>query len=96
MILRASRALVIGDVMTDVIVRPEGPIARGSDRRASTTFRPDGSAGQSGRVARGLRRSPRRYPVLTSRIANHAARLRYPTLGESRTREADTGRRAAA
>ena len=30
--------------MTDVIVRPEGPLARGSDRRASITFRPGGSA----------------------------------------------------
>jgi sugar/nucleoside kinase (ribokinase family) len=38
------RILVIGDVMTDVIVRPEGPLARGSDRRASITFRPGGSA----------------------------------------------------
>jgi sugar/nucleoside kinase (ribokinase family) len=36
--------LVIGDVMTDVIVRPEGPVARGSDRRASITFQPGGSA----------------------------------------------------
>jgi sugar/nucleoside kinase (ribokinase family) len=44
MILRASRALVIGDVMTDVSVRPEGPIARGSDRRASITVQPGGSA----------------------------------------------------
>jgi sugar/nucleoside kinase (ribokinase family) len=44
MILRAARALVIGDVMTDVVVRPEGPIARGSDRRASITVQPGGSA----------------------------------------------------
>jgi sugar/nucleoside kinase (ribokinase family) len=44
MILRAARILVIGDVMTDVVVRPEGPIARGSDRRASITLRPGGSA----------------------------------------------------
>ena len=44
MILRASRALVIGDVMADVIVRPEGPLARGSDRRASITVQPGGSA----------------------------------------------------
>jgi sugar/nucleoside kinase (ribokinase family) len=36
--------LVIGDVMTDVIVRPEGPLVRGSDRRASITFQPGGSA----------------------------------------------------
>jgi sugar/nucleoside kinase (ribokinase family) len=38
------RVLVIGDVMTDVIVRPEGPLARGSDRRASITVLPGGSA----------------------------------------------------
>jgi sugar/nucleoside kinase (ribokinase family) len=44
MILRASRALVIGDVMTDFIVRPEGPVVRGSDRRASITVQPGGSA----------------------------------------------------
>jgi sugar/nucleoside kinase (ribokinase family) len=36
--------LVIGDVMTDVIVRPEGPLARGSDRRAAITVQPGGSA----------------------------------------------------
>src|ERR1700722_10187241 len=41
---RPPRALVIGDVMTDVIVRPEGPIARGSDRRAAITVQPGGSA----------------------------------------------------
>jgi hypothetical protein len=28
------RILVVGDVMTDVIVVPEGPIVKGSDRRA--------------------------------------------------------------
>jgi len=39
-----SRILVIGDVMTDVIVRPEGPLARGSDRRASIAVLPGGSA----------------------------------------------------
>jgi sugar/nucleoside kinase (ribokinase family) len=30
----AARILVIGDMMTDVLVKPEGPILRGSDRRA--------------------------------------------------------------
>ncbi len=40
----SPRILVIGDVMTDVIVRPEGPLARGSDRRASITVQPGGSA----------------------------------------------------
>jgi sugar/nucleoside kinase (ribokinase family) len=38
------RILVVGDVMTDVIVRPEGPLAKGSDRRARIAFRPGGSA----------------------------------------------------
>lgn len=38
------RILVIGDVMTDVIVRPEGLLAPGSDRRASIVFEPGGSA----------------------------------------------------
>jgi sugar/nucleoside kinase (ribokinase family) len=41
---RPPRILVIGDVMTDVVVRPEGPLARGSDRRASISFQPGGSA----------------------------------------------------
>ena len=40
----APRALVIGDVMIDYIVRLEGPIAVGSDRRASIASRPGGSA----------------------------------------------------
>ena len=39
-----ARVLVIGDVMTDVIVRPEGALARGSDRRASIQVEPGGSA----------------------------------------------------
>jgi len=43
-VIASPRILVIGDVMTDVIVRPEGPLARGSDRRASITVRPGGSA----------------------------------------------------
>ena len=44
MISSALRILVIGDVMTDVIVRPEGPLARGSDRRAAISVQPGGSA----------------------------------------------------
>ena len=32
--------LLVGDVMTDVIVRPEGPPARGSGRQAKIRFRP--------------------------------------------------------
>src|SRR5271167_2683511 len=42
--IASGRILVIGDVMTDVIVRPEGPLARGSDRRAAITVQPGGSA----------------------------------------------------
>ena len=39
-----ARALLVGDVMIDVIVRPEGPIAVGADRRARILARPGGSA----------------------------------------------------
>jgi sugar/nucleoside kinase (ribokinase family) len=35
--------LVVGDVMTDIIVIPEGPMVRGSDRRATIRSRPGGS-----------------------------------------------------
>lgn len=38
-----ARVLVVGDVMTDVIVVPEGPIVKGSDRRATVRSRPGGS-----------------------------------------------------
>ncbi|KKB07620.1 carbohydrate kinase family protein [Devosia chinhatensis] len=38
-----GRVLVIGDVMTDIIVKPEGPIVIGSDRRAEIRNRPGGS-----------------------------------------------------
>ncbi|SEQ26999.1 Sugar or nucleoside kinase, ribokinase family [Devosia sp. YR412] len=39
----SKRVLVVGDVMTDVIVMPEGPIVKGSDRRATVRSRPGGS-----------------------------------------------------
>jgi len=39
----SARVLVVGDVMTDTIVRPEGPIVLGSDRRAEIRRRPGGS-----------------------------------------------------
>ena len=38
------RVLVIGDVMTDIAARLEGPVAIGSDRRARIVERPGGSA----------------------------------------------------
>jgi sugar/nucleoside kinase (ribokinase family) len=38
-----SGVLVVGDVITDVIVIPEGPMVRGSDRRATIRSRPGGS-----------------------------------------------------
>lgn len=42
--LPPPRILVIGDVFTDVIVQPEGPILPGSDRRARIGLHPGGSA----------------------------------------------------
>ncbi len=39
----SPRVLVVGDVMTDIIVRPEGSIVTGSDRRAEIRSRPGGS-----------------------------------------------------
>ena len=38
-----SGVLVIGDVITDIIVMPEGPMVRGSDRRATIRSSPGGS-----------------------------------------------------
>ena len=38
-----SGVLVVGDVITDVIVMPDGPMVRGSDRRATIRQRPGGS-----------------------------------------------------
>jgi sugar/nucleoside kinase (ribokinase family) len=40
----APRILVVGDLMIDTIVKPEGPLVRGSDRRAAIVERPGGSA----------------------------------------------------
>jgi sugar/nucleoside kinase (ribokinase family) len=39
----AGAVLVVGDVMTDIIVRPDGPLAPGSDRRAAIRLRPGGA-----------------------------------------------------
>ncbi|HTM77634.1 MAG TPA: PfkB family carbohydrate kinase [Devosia sp.] len=39
----SRRIVVIGDVMTDVIVMPEGPLVKGSDRRATVRTKPGGS-----------------------------------------------------
>jgi sugar/nucleoside kinase (ribokinase family) len=41
--MSGRRILVVGDVMTDIIVVPEGPLVRGSDRRARITSKPGGS-----------------------------------------------------
>lgn len=38
-----GRVLVVGDVMTDIVVRPEGPLVRGSDRKAEIDILPGGS-----------------------------------------------------
>lgn len=40
----AGRILVVGDVMLDVIVKPEGPLIVGSDRKARIEHHPGGSA----------------------------------------------------
>lgn len=39
----SGRVLVVGDVMTDIICQPEGPLVVGSDRRAIIRSRPGGS-----------------------------------------------------
>src|SRR5688500_13402660 len=41
--LRRPRVLVIGDVMIDTLVRPEGPMIAGADRRATIRVLPGGS-----------------------------------------------------
>lgn len=41
--MSGQRVLVVGDVMSDVIVLPEGPLVRGSDRRATIRTHPGGS-----------------------------------------------------
>jgi sugar/nucleoside kinase (ribokinase family) len=38
-----GRVLVVGDVMTDIICKPEGPLVVGSDRRAAIRLKPGGS-----------------------------------------------------
>lgn len=38
-----ARVLVVGDVMTDIIVQPEGPLVVGSDRNARIRLKPGGS-----------------------------------------------------
>ena len=38
-----STVLVVGDVMTDILVKPEGPIALGADRRATIRLLPGGA-----------------------------------------------------
>lgn len=39
-----TKILVVGDTITDIIVMPEGPMVRGSDRRAKIRQKPGGSA----------------------------------------------------
>jgi sugar/nucleoside kinase (ribokinase family) len=40
---RGGAVLVVGDVMIDIVVKPEGPIAPGGDRRATIHILPGGS-----------------------------------------------------
>jgi len=44
------RVLLVGDLMTDVIVRPEGPLPGGSDRRAKIRFEPGSFGARPGGV----------------------------------------------
>ncbi|HTJ57692.1 MAG TPA: PfkB family carbohydrate kinase [Devosiaceae bacterium] len=44
----SARALVVGDVMTDIICKPEGPLVIGSDRRATIRSHPGGSGANQG------------------------------------------------
>src|SRR5476651_2524077 len=44
MALKSGRVLAIGDVMIDLVVRPDGPIVFGSDRRAQIVTKQGGSA----------------------------------------------------
>ena len=39
-----GRVLVAGDIMTDIVVKPEGPAVKGSDRRAAVSVVDGGSA----------------------------------------------------
>jgi sugar/nucleoside kinase (ribokinase family) len=41
--VRSNAVTVVGDVMTDIVVKPEGPLVRGSDRRAAIRMLPGGS-----------------------------------------------------
>ena len=43
-VTRPNKVLVVGDVMIDLLVRPEGPLAIGSDRRAKIVACAGGSA----------------------------------------------------
>lgn len=50
---RTPRVLVVGDVMRDVVVRPQGPLRRGTDQRAQVAIRPGGAgANQAAWLAR--------------------------------------------
>ena len=42
--MSGAEVLVVGDVITDIIAIPDGPVVRGSDRRAVIRSRPGGSA----------------------------------------------------
>jgi sugar/nucleoside kinase (ribokinase family) len=42
--MSGPKILVVGDTITDIIVMPEGPMVRGSDRRAKIRSKPGGSA----------------------------------------------------
>ena len=74
---RTPHVLVIGDVMTDVVVRPEGPPVPGSDRRAAIRLVPGGSGGnQAAWLAHAGVRATLAARVGVDDLALHAARFR--------------------
>jgi len=72
-----AAVLVVGDVITDIIVRPDGPLRRGSDQRATIRTRPGGSAAnQAAWLAACGARVKFAARVGAADLAAHAAHLR--------------------
>jgi hypothetical protein len=79
-----SRVLVIGDVMIDLIVRPEGALAIGSDRRATIFSRPGGSAANQAVWLAHFGLNVSFVGRRRRRSANAASRPRSPPTGSAR------------
>ena len=72
--MSGGRILVVGDVMTDIIVVPEGPLVRGSDRRARIRSKPGGS-GANRRVWLGSMGTP---VTFVARVGAAESRISRP------------------